>query len=161
MGCVFVRVYVCVLLTSVQPFATLWNIALQAPQSMEFSRQEYWSRQSFPPPGDLPDTDTEPRSPALLADSSSSEPHLGPTLLHSYIKPGNSGILQVQYLLTITKDTGPIPSRIIRLVIVCVDSFNPNLMICLTILIKSHWLNKERVSSILNNYPWVQFSQSK
>ena len=37
--------------------------------SMEFSRQEYWSGLPFPSPGDLPDPGTEPRSPALQADS--------------------------------------------------------------------------------------------
>ena len=36
---------------------------------MEFSRQEYWSRLSFPSPGDLPDPGIEPGSPALQADS--------------------------------------------------------------------------------------------
>ena len=36
---------------------------------MEFSRPEYWSGQPFPPPGDLPNPGTEPRSPALQADS--------------------------------------------------------------------------------------------
>ena len=41
---------------------------------MEFSRQEYWSGLPFPPPGDLPDPEPEPGSPALLADSSPSEP---------------------------------------------------------------------------------------
>ena len=46
----------------------------QAPLSMEFSRQEYWSGLLFPPPGDLPNPGIDPRSPALLADSLSSEP---------------------------------------------------------------------------------------
>ena len=41
----------------------------QAPQSMKFSRQEYWSGLPFPSPGDLPDLGTEPRSLALQADS--------------------------------------------------------------------------------------------
>ena len=41
---------------------------------MEFSRQEYWSGQPFPPPGDLPDPGVEPRSPALQADALRSEP---------------------------------------------------------------------------------------
>ena len=41
---------------------------------MEFSRQEYWSGLSFPPPGDLPDPGMEPRSPALQGDSLPSEP---------------------------------------------------------------------------------------
>ena len=42
------------LLTLVQLFAILWTIALQAPLSMEFSRQEYWRGLPFPPLGDLP-----------------------------------------------------------------------------------------------------------
>ena len=41
---------------------------------MEFSRQEYWSRLSFPSPGDLPDPGMEPGSPTLQADSLASEP---------------------------------------------------------------------------------------
>ena len=41
----------------------------QAPLSMEFSRQEYWSRLLFPFSGDLPDPGIKPRSPALQADS--------------------------------------------------------------------------------------------
>jgi len=40
-------------------------IAHQAPPSMGFSRQEHWSRLPFPPPGDLPDPRTKPRSLAL------------------------------------------------------------------------------------------------
>ena len=42
--------------------------------SMEFSRQEYWSRQPFPCPADLPNPGIEPGSPALQADSLPSEP---------------------------------------------------------------------------------------
>ena len=38
----------------VQLFATLWTVALQAPLSMRFSRQEFWSGLPRPPPGDLP-----------------------------------------------------------------------------------------------------------
>ena len=53
---------------------TPWTVAHQAPLSMEFSRQEYWSGQSFPFPGDLTDPGFEPRSPALQADSLPSEP---------------------------------------------------------------------------------------
>ena len=49
----------------VRPFAIPWNVARQAPLSMEFSRQEYRSGLPFPPPGDLPDPGIEPRSPAL------------------------------------------------------------------------------------------------
>ena len=44
------------------------EITRQAPLSMGFSRQEYWSRQPFPLPGDLPDPGIKSRSPALQAD---------------------------------------------------------------------------------------------
>ena len=55
-------------------FATTWTIAYKAPLSMEFSRQEYWSRLPFPSPGDLPDPGMEPWSPAFQADTLTSEP---------------------------------------------------------------------------------------
>ena len=51
----------------VPDFATPWTAAHQAPLSMGFSRQGYWSGLSFPSPGDLPDPGIEPRSPALQA----------------------------------------------------------------------------------------------
>ena len=44
----------------VQLFATPWTVALQAPLSMRFSKQEYWSGLPFPTPGDLPDPGIEP-----------------------------------------------------------------------------------------------------
>ena len=47
-----------------------WAVAHQAPLSMGFSRQEYWSGLPFPSPGDLPDPGIKPRPPALQADSS-------------------------------------------------------------------------------------------
>ena len=46
-----------------------WTAALQAPLSMELSRQEYWRGLPFPPPGDFPDPEIKPRSPAMQADS--------------------------------------------------------------------------------------------
>ena len=48
---------------------TLWTVACQAPLSVGFSRQEYWSVLPCSPPGDLPDPGIEPGSPALQADS--------------------------------------------------------------------------------------------
>ena len=47
-------------LNHVRLFATPWTVAYQAPPSMGFSRQEYWSGLSFPSPGDLPDLGIEP-----------------------------------------------------------------------------------------------------
>ena len=53
---------------------TLWTVDLQTPLSMGSSRQEHWSGLQGPPPGDLSNPGTEPRSSSLQADSLSSEP---------------------------------------------------------------------------------------
>ena len=53
----------------------------QTPLSMEFSRQEYWSRWLFPSPRDLRDPRIEPRSPVFQADSSLSEPAGKPNIM--------------------------------------------------------------------------------
>ena len=55
------------MLSRIQLFVTFWTIACQAPLSMEFSRQEYWSGLPCPPPGDLPNPGIRPESPASLA----------------------------------------------------------------------------------------------
>ena len=52
-------------LSRVRLFATPWTVAYQAPPSMGFSRQEYWSGSPLPSPGDLLDAGIEPMSPAL------------------------------------------------------------------------------------------------
>ena len=62
------------LLSHVRLFATPWTVAHQTPQSMEFSRQEYWSVLPLPSPGDLPNPGIEPGSPASQADSLQAEP---------------------------------------------------------------------------------------
>ena len=67
-------------LSRVRLFATPWTVAYQAPPSMGFSRQEYWSGLPFPSPGDLPNPGIKPRSPALQADALPREPP-GKTLL--------------------------------------------------------------------------------
>ena len=54
---------------SCPPLATPQTVPCQAPLSVEFSRQEYWSGLPFPSPGDLPDPEIKPRSPALQANS--------------------------------------------------------------------------------------------
>ena len=71
-------------LSRVWLFVTPWTVAYQAPPSMGFSRQEYWSGLPLPSPGDLPDPGTEPGSPALEADALTSEP------------PGKQSCLQTQ-----------------------------------------------------------------
>ena len=76
----------CVLSHSVvfNSFVTPWTVACQAPLSMEFSRQEYWSGLPVPSPGDLPSPGMEPRSPAWQADSLTLGSHLGSP--HDYKK---------------------------------------------------------------------------
>ena len=69
-------------LSRIPLFATPWTVAYQAPLSMRFSRQEYWSGLPFPSPGDLPDPGIEPGSPTLQTDALPSEP------------PGKSGHLK-------------------------------------------------------------------
>ena len=59
----------CLSLSHVWLFATPWTVAHQAPLSVGFPREEYWSKLPFPSAGDLPDPGIEPGSPALQADS--------------------------------------------------------------------------------------------
>ena len=67
------------LLSHVRFFATQWTVAYQAPLYMGFSRQEYWSGLSFPPPGDLPNSGIELHILSLLYWQADSLPlsHLG------------------------------------------------------------------------------------
>ena len=64
--------YCCLVAQLCLTFVTPWTTAHQAPLSMEFSRQECWSREPFPSPEDLPDPRIKPRSPALWAEPSPS-----------------------------------------------------------------------------------------
>ena len=59
---VYIYIYMCVL-SCVWLFATPRTVAHQAPLSMEFSRQEYWSGLPFPSPGDCPDPEIKTESP--------------------------------------------------------------------------------------------------
>ena len=80
-------------LSRVQLFVTPWTVAHQAPLSMGFSRQGYWSGLPFSSPGDLPDPGIEPGYPTLQADDLSSEPQ-GKPLDHS-------GMTYIKSLMTI------------------------------------------------------------
>ena len=62
-----------------------WTVAHQAPRSMGFSRQEYWSGVPLPSPGDLPHRGIELGSPALQADALTSEPPGKPHYIYIYI----------------------------------------------------------------------------
>ena len=69
-------------------FATPWTVACQAPLSMEFSRQGYWSGLPFPSPGDLPHPGTEPISPTSPHWQANSLPlsHVGNPICLQFIK---------------------------------------------------------------------------
>ena len=72
-----------------------WTVASQAPLSMGISRQEYWNELPCPPPGDVPNPGTEPRSPTWQVDSLLSE------------QPGNSDYSEVaQSCLTLYDPMG-------------------------------------------------------
>ena len=62
------------------PFATPWTVARQAPLSRGFPRREYWSRLPFPSPGDLPDPRIEPMFPELAGGLFITEPPRKPHL---------------------------------------------------------------------------------
>ena len=49
-------------------FTTPWTVAHQAPMSIRFSKQKYWTGLSFPSPGDIPGSGIEPMSPALASE---------------------------------------------------------------------------------------------
>ena len=96
------------LLSHVQLFATPWTVAYQAPLSMGFSRQEYWSGLPFPSPGDLPDPEMEPRASALQEDALPSEP-LGKPTIYFYFLPHPHSMWDFSSL---TRDGTPVPSAL-------------------------------------------------
>ena len=65
--------YVCIICSVMSDSLQPHGLSCQAPLSMEFSKQEYWSGLPFPSPGDLLDPRIKPRSPELQADSLPSE----------------------------------------------------------------------------------------
>ena len=96
-------------LSRVRLFATPWTVAYQAPQSMEFSRQEYWSGLPSPSPGDLPSSRIEPGSPTLQADALPSEPAV---LNKKCVSSGTSLVIQGLRLHSSNADgTGSSPGQ--------------------------------------------------
>ena len=81
--CIYIYIYIVVdLLTYVQLFAALWSVAHQAPLSMGFPRQEYWSGLPLSSPGDLPNPGIEPTSPALAGGFFTTEPPWKPIYMY-------------------------------------------------------------------------------
>ena len=79
--------YICAqLLSSVWLFSTPWAVACQAPLSMGYSRQEYWSGLPFPSPGDLPDPFPHPSLHINVCSFDFSSEYLSGSLLLNQIK---------------------------------------------------------------------------
>ena len=85
-------------LSHVRFFAAPWTVVYQAPPSMEFSRQEYWSGLPFPSPEDLPDPGLKPWSPTLQADALPSEPPGEPQFKHTCVCTSVQKILIYRWL---------------------------------------------------------------
>ena len=88
--CVCMCVCACSVAQSYPLFVTSWTEFLQIPLSIAVPRQEYWGGLPCPPPGDLPNPGIEPRSPALRAERSLSEPPGQP----KNIRVGSLSLLQ-------------------------------------------------------------------
>ena len=87
-------------LSRLRLFATWWTVAYQASPSMGFSKQEHWSGLPLPSPGDLPDPEIEPGSPALEGDALTSEPPGKPvmTTIAIYYAPSMCQELSVSHV---------------------------------------------------------------
>ena len=73
------------MLSFVQLFATLWNIACQSPPSLEFFRKEYWSGLPCPSSGDLPNPGIKPTSLCLLHWQAGSLPRVPPAKPYTHL----------------------------------------------------------------------------
>ena len=93
-------------------FATLWIVAHQAPLSMGFSRQEYWSGLPFPSPGNLPNPGIESRSSVLQADALTSE-RPGKPIIIAFIFLKSVNVLHFPDFFSITK-SGEIQGLIVE-----------------------------------------------
>ena len=74
---------------------TPWTVACQAPMSMGFPRQEYWSKLLFPIPGDLPNPGIEPVSPALVGGFFAIEPPEKPSFIITVFTPAQAEVCSV------------------------------------------------------------------
>ena len=86
--------FYCYILSHVQLLTTPWTVSCQAPLSMEFSRQEYWSGLPFPPLRNLSNPGIEPKAPALAGRFLTTEPPGKPNFLAKGHSLANVGAQQ-------------------------------------------------------------------
>ena len=113
--CMYVYIHMCVCVLShcshVRLFATPCTVACQAPLSMGFSRQEYWSGLPFPPPADLSNPGIKPESPALqdsllLNHWGSPKIHMDLQLLFLFLAPSASQLSEISKCLQFLNISG-------------------------------------------------------
>ena len=85
-------------------FATLWTVAHQAPLSMGFLRQEYWSRLPFPSPGDFPEPEIKPVYPLLACGFFATEPPGEPICCQLYCLISKKDALILKFHLVFIYD---------------------------------------------------------
>ena len=119
---------------AVQQLSRIWlsvtpgTVARQAPLSVKFPRQSYWSGQPFPSPEDLPDPGIEPGSPTLQADSLPSEPPGKPLFLPSAF---------IDFFILTFQLTSLFFNCLYSPIISCIEFFISNFYLCYSI---STWL---------------------
>ena len=138
---------------------TRWTAAYQAPLSMEFSKQEYWSGLPCPSPGDLPNPGIKPRSSALQVDSLPSEP---PGKVADYLS-----IYLPTHTHTHTHTCTCAHTHILLVLLSLSISFSRGFSLCLDSLNQQQGISNSRcvrltegVFLIIPKMQWVPFSQS-
>ena len=141
--------------SGVSDSATPWTVACQAPLSLGFSRQEYWSRLPWPPPGDLANAGIQPRSPTLQADCLPSVPLGKP----KNIRMGSLSLLQGIFL-TQKSNQGLLHCRRILYQLSCLGSpqnWFPVSKRLGTTAAKDPFRNKVRLTGLRNySLTWVK-----
>ena len=97
----YIYVHICTHVRAQWFFATPRTVAPQAPLSMEFSRQAYWSGLPLPSPGDLPDSRIESTSPAWQVDSLPLSRQRSPTMIYTSEAPLCSVLCHFNLLVSI------------------------------------------------------------
>ena len=99
------KLYACYVAWVMSDSVIPWTVANQAPLSMGFSKQEYWSGLPFPPPGDLPDPGikfTSPTAPGLQADSLLLSHWKSPEIKHTWVQMLTRSLITLNKLLEIS-----------------------------------------------------------
>ena len=137
-------------LSRVQLFSTPSTAAHQAPPSMGFSRQEYWSGLPCPSPGDLRNPRVDPGSPTLEADTLTSEPPGKPQQRSSYTYFKQQRFLIVGQSFQIPNPNMPIHIRVTLFLLPSVKNLSLQIEHYKIPLLEKNLLSKSLLISLLN-----------